>query len=105
MPGSPKGAVIWKRNAGISSTLLVAEPADLAAVDRLARLAENAGQPARVEELRRRKAQIERLRARDEKLYQRNQPIRDAEEMSTWPNSSAGRFEARGFLILARSNP
>ena len=62
--------------------LLEADPADLPAMDRLIRLADQAGQPAQAEGLRRQKADIERLQARYEKLHERNQPIRDAAEMA-----------------------
>ena len=84
--------------------LLVADPADLTALDRLAPLAEQDGQPARVAELRRDKAEIDRLRARYEYLYVRKQPIRDAVEMARLAERLGRQFEARGFLTVAISD-
>jgi hypothetical protein len=83
--------------------LLAVVPADRTALDRLAELAENAGQPAQAVEFRRRKAEIERLRVRYQKLYARKQPIRDAVEMAHLAEQLGRRFEARGFLTLAIS--
>jgi tetratricopeptide (TPR) repeat protein len=83
--------------------LLAADPADLAALDRLAPLAEKNGQPARAAELRDKQAEVQRLRARYEKLYDRNQPIRDAEEMAEIAEKLGRTFEARIFLTLATS--
>jgi tetratricopeptide (TPR) repeat protein len=83
--------------------LLVADPADLTAVDRLARLAEGHGQPAQAAELRRKRDEIDRLRARYEKLYLRKQPLRDAVEMAHLAEQLGRRFEARAFLTLAIS--
>src|SRR5262249_16924112 len=54
-------------------------------------------------ELRRRKAEIDRLRSRYEKLHERKQPIRDAVEMAHLAEQLGRRFEARGFLTLAIS--
>ena len=83
--------------------LLAEDPADLTALDRLAQLAEKAGQPAQAAELLRKKAEIDRLRARYEKLYDRNQPIRDAEEMASLAEQLGREFEARVFLTVAIS--
>jgi tetratricopeptide (TPR) repeat protein len=83
--------------------LRVADPADLTAVDRLAQLAEEHGQPARAAELRRQRGEIDRLRARYEKLYLRKQPLRDAVEMAHLAEQLGRRFEARAFLPLAIS--
>jgi enediyne biosynthesis protein E4 len=83
--------------------LVAADPADLTALDRLARLTEKGGQPARAAELLRKKAEIERLRARYEKLYDRKQPIRDAVEMAHLAEQLGRVFEARVFLTLAIS--
>ena len=74
--------------------LIAEDPADLTALDRLAQLAEKEGQPAQAAELLRKKAEIDRLRARYEKLYDRNQPIRDAEEMAE--PGRAARPQVRG---------
>lgn len=84
--------------------LLVADPADLTAVDRLAQLAEKDGQPAQAAELRRKKGEIDRLRARYENLYERKQPIRDAVEMAKLAERLGREFEARGFLTVAISD-
>jgi thioredoxin-like negative regulator of GroEL len=83
--------------------LLAADPADLTALDRLVQLAEKAGQPARAAELRRKQADIKRLIARYEKLYDRCQPIRDAVEMAEIAGQLGRTFEARIFLTLAIS--
>jgi enediyne biosynthesis protein E4 len=85
--------------------LLVAAPADLTALDRLAQLAEHDGQPARAAELRREKEEIDRLRARYEKLSERKQPLRDAVEMARLAERLGRDFEARGFLTVAISDP
>ncbi len=83
--------------------LLAADPADLNAFDRLAQLAEKDGQPARATELLRKKVEIERLRARYEKLYDRKQPVRDAAEMARLAEQLGRGFEARALLTLAIS--
>jgi enediyne biosynthesis protein E4 len=83
--------------------LLTEDPADLTALDRLAQLAEKEGQPAQAAELVRKKAEINRLLARYEKLYDRNQPIRDAEEMASLAEQLGREFEARVFLTVAIS--
>ena len=62
--------------------LLVADPADPTAVDRLVLLAEQDGQPAQAAELRCKKGEIDRLRARYEQLYERKQPIGTDREIS-----------------------
>jgi thioredoxin-like negative regulator of GroEL len=83
--------------------LLAEDPADRTALDRLAQLAERAGQPARAAEPMRKRAEIDRLRARYEKLYDRNQPIRDAEEMASLAEQLGRKFEARVFLTVTIS--
>jgi hypothetical protein len=83
--------------------LLVFDPADRGALDRLAELAERDGQLARAAELRRKKAEIDRLRDRFEKLHKRKQPIRDAAEMAHLAEQLGRQFEARAFLTLAIS--
>jgi enediyne biosynthesis protein E4 len=83
--------------------LLMADPADGAALDRLAQLAEKDGQPARAAELTRKKAEIDRLRTRYEKLYDRKQPIRDSVEMARLAEQLGREFEARAFLTMAIS--
>jgi len=81
--------------------LLGADPADMAALDRLAQLAEDAGQHARAAELRARKSQITHARDRYLKLYARTQHVRDAEEMAHLAEELGRYFEARVFLTLA----
>ena len=76
-------------------------PDDLPALDRLAQLAEMAGQPAtRPRRFAPGRAEIERLRARYEQLFDRNQPIRDAEEMADLAHRLGRAFEAEGFLTV-----
>jgi tetratricopeptide (TPR) repeat protein len=84
--------------------LLAVDPADRTALERLAQLAEMAGQPDRGAELRRRKAELDRLRSRYEQLHQRKQPIRDAVEMAHLAEQLCRHFEARAFLTLAISS-
>jgi hypothetical protein len=79
------------------------DPADPTALDRLVQLAEQDGKPARAAELRRKKVEIDRLRARYETLHARTQPIRDAVEMAHLAEQLGRRFEARAFLTLAAS--
>jgi thioredoxin-like negative regulator of GroEL len=83
--------------------LIAADPADRTALDRLTQLAEKNGQPARATELFGKKAEIDRLRARYQKLYDRNQPIRDAVAMARLAEQLRRSFEARGFLTVAVS--
>jgi len=80
--------------------LLAADPADLKALDRLAQLMDLAGQPTRARDARAKRAEIERFRSRYEKLFDRNQPIRDAEEMAQLALRLGRAFEARGFLTI-----
>ena len=81
--------------------LVGADPADLTATLRLAELAEKAGQPEEAALLRRKQGEIDRFRARYEKLYERKQPIRDAVEMAGLAERLGRVFEARGFLTVA----
>jgi tetratricopeptide (TPR) repeat protein len=80
---------------------LVADPANRTALERLAQLAANPAESARAAELHRRKAETDDLRARYEKLYDRKQPVRDAEEMAHLAEQLGRTFEARGFLTVA----
>jgi enediyne biosynthesis protein E4 len=82
-------------------SLLASDPADRTALDRLAHLAEIAGDPAQAVELRRRKDEIDALRSRYEKLYERKQPLRHAVEMAHLAERLGRRFEAQVFLTLA----
>ena len=81
--------------------LVAADPADVTALGRLAELAEKEGQPARAAELRRKKAEIDRLLARYLELHDRKQPFRDAAELARLAEQLGRRFEARVFLTIA----
>jgi len=83
--------------------LIVTDPADLSVLDRLAQLAEKDGQPAKVAELIHKKAEIDRVRARYQTRFDRQQPIRDAVEMALLAKYLGRVFEARVFLTLAMS--
>ena len=78
--------------------LVAADPADVTALGRLAELAENESQPARVADLVGKKTKIDRLRARYLKLHDRTQPIRDAEDLARLAEQLGRRFEARVYL-------
>jgi tetratricopeptide (TPR) repeat protein len=80
--------------------LVAADPADLTALDRLTQLSEQVGQHALAIDYRRRKEEIERLQAQYRQLFDRNQPIRDAEEMAGIAEKLGRTFEARGFLTV-----
>jgi thioredoxin-like negative regulator of GroEL len=82
-------------------SLVMADPADLKAIDRLADLATQAGEPARAAELRLRQAEIRRLLARYDDLFARYQPIRHAVEMAGIAERLGRTFEAMVFLSLA----
>jgi tetratricopeptide (TPR) repeat protein len=81
--------------------LVAADPGDLEGRDRLAGLAERAGDSARAAGLRREQEEIRRLLARYVFLYDRVQPLRDAEEMAGIAGRLGRTFEARAFLTLA----
>ena len=81
--------------------LIAIDPTEFTALDRLDELAVERGEPARAKALQDQKVEIERLRARYHKLYQRNQPRRDAAEMARLAELLGLRFEARAFKTLA----
>jgi enediyne biosynthesis protein E4 len=81
--------------------LIADAPADLAAIGRLVEIESLAGRTDSVAGLRARQAEIQRLHARYQRLYQRNQPSRDAAEMASLAERLGERFEARAFLTLA----
>jgi thioredoxin-like negative regulator of GroEL len=85
--------------------LIAVEPADLAALDRLAAIAEKDGQPDRAAGYRGRKAEIGQLQARYEKLYRRNQTLRDAAEMAGLAEQLGRPFEAKVFRTIAAAHP
>jgi enediyne biosynthesis protein E4 len=84
-------------------SLIAAGTADPTALGRLARLAEQDARHDLAAERLREKAEIDRLRARYERLHNRNQPIRDAAEMAHLAEQLDRTFEARGFLTVAIS--
>jgi enediyne biosynthesis protein E4 len=81
--------------------VITVDPADFAALDRLFELAVQEGQAARAAELHSRKIEIDRLKARFEKLYQRNQPTRDSAEMARLAQRLGRGFQAKAFLTMA----
>jgi thioredoxin-like negative regulator of GroEL len=81
--------------------LIAADPADLQAVDRLVDLAVKDGQEERANRLRNKKAEVQILLARYEKLYQRNQPSRDAAELARIAEQLGRWFQAEVFLTVA----
>jgi enediyne biosynthesis protein E4 len=81
--------------------LLADDPADLHALDQLAELAGKEGEKTRAAELRGRKAKMLELNDRYRKLYDRNQPSRDAPEMALLAEQLGRVFEARLFLSAA----
>ncbi len=81
--------------------LIAADPGDGAALDRLAVLALRDGEADRAGELRRRKAQLDQLGLRYQKLFLRNQTVRDAEEMARLAEQLGHFFEAKAFWAVA----
>lgn len=81
--------------------LIAAEPADLAAHERLALLAEADGQRDQAADYRRLAARVHQSEARYKKLYERKQPVRHAIQLAHLANELGRHFEARGFLTLA----
>jgi enediyne biosynthesis protein E4 len=74
---------------------------DVTALDRLVELSMQQGHGAHVNELRRQKRELEQLEARFQKLYERNQPKRDAAEMSRLATRLGRWFEAKAFATVA----
>ena len=81
--------------------VVAADPTDLAAWIRLADLARHDGHFERVNKIERRQSDIARLGLRFHKLYDRNQPIRDAIEMGQVAAKLGHIFVARVFLTVA----
>jgi enediyne biosynthesis protein E4 len=81
--------------------LIVADPTDVAAFDRLIELCVKNGQSDVADALRGRKVEIARLVSRYQKLFKRHQPRRDAAEMGRLAEQLGRPFEARAFLTLA----
>ena len=70
-------------------------------MDRLIELAVKHAQPERANELRRLRSEIETLENRYLKLFERNQPLRDAAEMAQLAERIGHRFEAKAFRTVA----
>jgi len=81
--------------------VIAADPTDVTALNRLTERAIQEGRQGSVVELRRKKTEIELLRARYHELYSRNQPYRDAIEMAGLAGKLGRRFEAKAFLTIA----
>jgi thioredoxin-like negative regulator of GroEL len=81
--------------------LMEADPTDSNASDRLAELAVSSGQRERAAELLNKQSEIKRIQDRYLKLYERNQPMRDASEMAALAEQLGRWFEARAFLTVA----
>ncbi|QEH32841.1 hypothetical protein OJF2_13250 [Aquisphaera giovannonii] len=83
--------------------LLEVDPADTAAMERLAALTATMGDAAVAAEIRDRRAEVERRQRRYRSLEARGQPLRDAAEMARLAVELGEWFEARGFLTLAEA--
>ena len=81
--------------------LIAADPADVAALDRLIELCAKNGQPDAALVLRNKKDEVARRQSRYQKLFKRNQPRRDAAEMGRLAEQLGRRFVARAFLTIA----
>ena len=81
--------------------LIAADPEDFQAVDRLIGLALKDGQANQAAFLRQMKVATEGRQARYKKLYQRNQPSRDAAEIARLAGQLGRRFEAEVYLTVA----
>jgi enediyne biosynthesis protein E4 len=83
--------------------LVKIDSAHLVALDRLAVIAEKEGNPNRAGDYRRRQTEIGRLQSRYEKLYKRNQTIRDGEEMANLADQLSRPFERKALRTIARA--
>jgi len=81
--------------------LITEDPANVAALDRLAELTVREGNPTDVAALRRKRTEIDQLQARYWELYQRTQPARDGAEMARIAIQLGQWFEAKAFLTVA----
>jgi enediyne biosynthesis protein E4 len=81
--------------------LVEADPSDGAAFDRLAELAVQEGPPARAAELRRRKTELDQLKAQYKELLLRDQPVRDSAKMAGLAEQLGHWFEAKVFASVA----
>jgi tetratricopeptide (TPR) repeat protein len=96
---SLRGDVDAERRA--LARLIELDPADHAALDRLAALADKEGESDRAADYRRAKLEVGRLRERYQKLFERNQTVRDAAEMASVAEKLGRRFEARALNTIA----
>jgi tetratricopeptide (TPR) repeat protein len=81
--------------------LIAVNPCDFETLDRLVAIAQKEGEADRAQELRRQKNEVERLLARYDKLYKRNQTIRDAAEMASLAEQLGQPFEAKALQTIA----
>jgi thioredoxin-like negative regulator of GroEL len=81
--------------------LVAVDPADSAAFERLAELADLGGEGSHAAELRSERAEIDLLKERYQQRYRRNQPLRDASEMARLAERLGRWFEAEVFLTVA----
>jgi enediyne biosynthesis protein E4 len=81
--------------------LLTINPDDIDAIDRLVAIAQKEGKADRAQELRRQKSEVRRLLVRYDKLYKRNQTIRDAAEMASLAEQLGHPFEAKVLQTIA----
>jgi enediyne biosynthesis protein E4 len=81
--------------------LIMADPSDLVAHERLIELAVRNGSPDCAGERRSAKTKIEKNMARYQQLHKRRQPSRDAAEMARLAEQLGQWFEAKAFLAVA----
>ncbi len=93
--------VMTERSDGPSSDLIAADLTNFTALDRLIYLLEKNGQMDLAAQKRRLKDETAQVQARYQALFMRNQPRRDAEEMSRLAAQLGRRFEAEAFLTVA----
>jgi thioredoxin-like negative regulator of GroEL len=80
--------------------LIADDPGDTAALERLASLAIAAGRADRAAGFRRRKAEVDRARARYRALLAHSDPAPDPAELARLAGTLGRRFEARGWWTL-----
>jgi enediyne biosynthesis protein E4 len=76
-------------------------PCDFESFDRLVAIAQKEGKADRAHDLRRQKLELDRLLARYDRLYKRNQTIRDAAEMASLAEQLGQPFQAKVLLTIA----
>jgi hypothetical protein len=90
-----------ERERAALERLIAADPGDSAGYERLAELAHKRGQGLDASEWRRKRTDIDQIKARYQKRYERNQPLRDAVEMARLAEQLGRWFEAQVFLAVA----